>query len=604
MPSCKKEDDYFTFYGKIVIEPNSSLLISGVSGYHWRFAAPCERALLTLVQKHSLPVVLAQILVNRHIDSDQVASFLTPRLNHYLPDPSVLKDLDKGVAYIIEAIQQNIPIAILGDYDVDGATSTALLYRFFTDIKASPPLVYIPDRLKEGYGPSRKAIDILIKQNIKILITVDCGTTAFAALSYAKDCGLTVIIIDHHSAETALPTVEACINPNRTDETSSLTYLAAVGLCFLFVVALNRALRINHWYNAQRPEPNILYYLDLVALGTVCDVVPLIGLNRAYVSQGLKILGKRQNLGLSCLTDVANIHQAPTPYHLGYLLGPRINAGSRMAESTNGFELLTTQDPVKAQFLAAYLNDLNIQRRQAEQIAFEEALVQAQSQTANSVIVAWSENWSIGIIGIIAGRLKEIFKKPCFVISFEQTLGKGSARSIANVDIGSVIHKAKHAGLLQDGGGHAMAGGFSINLENIAAFCLFLADHLTQAVQNNPPFLLIEGLLNVGALTPAFVQSLEALGPFGSGNPQPRFMLKNMRIAKVDILKQHHLRCLLVNEDQKYIQAMAFQCTDTPLGHHLLNSNGRLMHVVGTLNINTWNNKESISFILQDLSYF
>ena len=459
---------------------------SSLSGKRW-LLRPCQDTqTLTFTQKLGVSPTLARLLAMRDHNLTSAPLFLEPSLRHHLPDPFILKDMERSIERLLQAIKEQEKILIWGDYDVDGATSSALLCRFFAALRI-PTAVYIPDRLKEGYGPNALGIQNFKQQGYTVMITVDCGTTSFEAFARAQ--GMDVIILDHHAPEAQLPPVYALVNPNRLDEqettTQTLGHLAAVGLSFLFVVALNRALRKQGFYK-DIPEPDLIAFLDLVALGTVCDVMPLTGLNRTFVAQGLKVMAKRQNIGLQTLADLSGLNEKPTPYHLGFIFGPRINAGGRIGESFLGMRLLSTQNPIEASEIAKKLEAYNQERRVLEGIALEQALLQV-NPSSPAIVVDHAE-WHEGIIGIVAGRLKEKFHKPTAVIAWnKEGVGKASARSIPGFDFGRFIHKAHHLGYILGGGGHAMAAGFSLTKEQLPVFLEFLkAELMSDALDFTP----------------------------------------------------------------------------------------------------------------------
>jgi single-stranded-DNA-specific exonuclease len=559
------------------------------------------RLIMALQQRLGLPEILAKILVDRDISLEEADSFLTPTLRNLMPDPSHLKDMDKGVALLAEAVEGSIPVAIFGDYDVDGATSSALLSRFLC-AAGCPPRIYIPDRFTEGYGPNKNAFHTLAQEGIKIVVTVDCGTMAFEPLEEAAALGLKVVVIDHHVPGSHLPSAHAVINPHRLDDSSPLKNLAAVGLAFLFIVALNRLLRQRGWYTKERPEPDLYEYLDLVALGTVCDVVPLKGLNRAYVAQGLRILHQRRNAGLVALGDLASLNEPPTAYHLGYIYGPRINAGGRVALPSLGSQLLMTNDPLQARQLAATLEEHNKERKAIEAEVLEEAMAQAAASSDPFLILA-GHGWHPGIIGIVASRVKERFHKPCCIIGIDETgIGKGSGRSISGLNLGGAIHMALQGGLVMAGGGHSMAAGFTLKEEHISPFRLFMNRHCADALALHKPVLSIDGTLSLKGAQISFVKTLQTLGPFGAGNPTPRFAFRHIQVARADIVGQTHLRIILRGEDGSTLKAMAFRSVGQPLGEKLLTLNQRPFQVAGTLNLNYWKDQESVSLIIEDVA--
>ncbi len=557
------------------------------------------RDITYLQQRHNLPELVARLLAQRGIDVDKVQGFLSPTLKDLMPDPFHLKDMDKAVVRLIQAIEKKEKILIFGDYDVDGATSSALLKRFFDDMEV-PCRIYIPNRALEGYGLSQQALETLKAEGYTVVLTVDCGTTSFDALTWAKDNTMDVIVLDHHISEETLPPAFALVNPNRRDETSPYTYLCAVGLTFLFVAGVCKRLKE---IGAASPLPDLRGYLDLVALGTICDVVPLVGLNRAYVIQGLKVLFKQQNLGIKTLLEITEINERPSPYHLGFILGPRINAGGRIGQSDLGATLLSTNDPDIAKTVAMTLNLLNKERQLMELQMMSEALAQVEEQTLQNhpVICVASPTWHMGIVGIVAGRIKERYNKPCFVIAIDgKGIGKGSGRSVPGVNLGALAHSARQAGLLINGGGHAMAAGVTIASDQIDAFRDFLGTQVSLNADSN--ILDIHGSLTVGGASLDLIQSLEQLSPFGPSNPTPLFVIPHVRIIYASVVGTNHVRCTIESEDRKKLGAIAFQAKDTPLGQFLLSAERRqLYHIVGTLNVNQWQGRSSPQLVIKDI---
>ena len=454
------------------------------SGKFWQIRDVNDRDVMTMSQRHSLPDLLARVMVGRGVTIDNAIDYLNPTIKNLMPDPSHLLDMDKAVDHIISAVKDNQKIAVFGDYDVDGATSSALLYRFFKMINLDIT-IYIPDRIIEGYGPNITALKKMRDEGIKTVITVDCGTTAFDVLSAAKAYDIDVIVIDHHVAEAKLPDVVALVNPNRLDENSQYGNLAAVGVVFLLIVALNRSFKSFGFYKGMNP-PDLLSLLDIVALGTICDVVPLTNLNRALVSQGLKVMAKQKNIGINALYDVAKINEKPMASHLGFQLGPRINAGGRVGKPSLGSRILSTNDNIEAQKIAIDLDKLNQERKEIEAICLEQAIIQVENcPMHDGLVYAYADNWHAGVIGIVASRLKERYNRPACVVTFENAIGKGSGRSIDGVDLGAAVISANQAGLIEGGGGHKMAAGFSVTQEKSDDFRQYLANNIAKQLSNN-----------------------------------------------------------------------------------------------------------------------
>lgn len=564
--------------------------------YQWQWVEACPRTTNYLQQKHQIPEIIARLLAQRQVHPDHAESFLNPKLKDLMPDPFHLKDMDLAVTRVIKAIQAKEPIVIFGDYDVDGATSTALLKRFF-DALSTPNDFYIPNRLTEGYGLTQGALQSLYNKGYRLVITVDCGTTSYEALNWAKEHHMDVIILDHHTSEKTLPPAFALVNPNRYDEASPYTYLCAAGLTFLFLTALKS--RLQETFPSL---PDLRGFLDLVALGTVCDVVPLIGLNRAYVSQGLKVISKQTNTGLKALFKSAAINEKASAYHLGFILGPRINAGGRIGESDLGAKLLSTDDPLLAEKISQRLEALNSERQTLEAIMLEDACKQVEEKGLHnqSVICVASDKWHMGIVGIIAGRLKDLYHRPCFAIAIDdQGIGKGSGRSIPGVDLGRLAHEACAEGLLINGGGHPMAAGITASKDRIEDFKEFLKTHIPKT--DTLPTLPIHGALAISGVSLELIDLLDQLSPFGQENPSPNFVLTNVRVSYSNVVGSGHIRCILESENGHRLPAIAFREAETPLGQHLLsNEKNRPFHVVGTLKSNHWQGQSNPQFLIKD----
>lgn len=576
-----------------------------LNGCLWK-VIPCDdRKAELLSQKFGLPPLVAQILVQRGIGPDETPSFLDPKIQSLMPNPFVLKDMEKAAKRIAEAIIKKQKVAIIGDYDVDGATSTSVL-RLFLENVGVEPLIHIPER-DEGYGPSVMAVDEFLAAGADLVITVDCGTTAFEPLEYATQKGLEVIVIDHHEAEALLPKVYAVVNPKRLDEENQIEYLkymAAVGVVFFTIVAVNRELRKAGFY-AGRDEPNLMNWLDLVALGTVCDVVPLLGLNRAYVRQGLKIMALRNNLGLKSLIDKSGISEAPSAFHLGFVLGPRINACGRVGEASLGNKLLCAKDAFYAEALAEKLNEFNDKRKEIEAYVLLKAIeiLEGTPQEYPIAFVAGND-WHQGVIGIVAGKLKERYNLPAFVMSVEDDEVKGSARSVPGVDLGALIIAAKEKGILTKGGGHTMAAGFSLNEDKIEEFRKFVGEYVREKIGNEAivPVINVDGVLDVSGATPELAKSLAMLEPFGAQNPEPRLVLPRVHISKSSIVGSGHIRCFLTSASGGSLKAMAFRMADTEAGMALLNHRGAVYNVIGTLRQDNWMGRNGVQFIIEDVS--
>jgi single-stranded-DNA-specific exonuclease len=573
-----------------------------LGGRRWRQRRADDRQGLAIAQRFGIPELVGRLLAARDVTIDSAASFLSPTLRELLPDPSGFRDMDRAVERLLQAITRNEKIAVFGDYDVDGATSAALLHRFFAAIGVAVRL-YIPDRLIEGYGPNAPALLRLREEGVAVVIAVDCGITAFAALGAAEAAGLAVIVLDHHVAEPQLPPAAAVVNPNRLDETAGHRQLAAVGVTFLLLVALNRALRAAGWYGNGRAEPDLKAWLDLVALGTVCDVVPLTALNRALVGQGLKVMAWRRNIGLAALADVAGLKETPGAYHAGFVLGPRINAGGRVGAADLGVRLLTTADPAEAATLARQLDALNTERRALEQAVLDAAIahVEGQRTPERALVFASGAGWHPGVIGIVAGRLKERYGRPACVVATADGIGKGSGRSVSGLDLGSAIIAARQAGLLINGGGHAMAAGFTVAAERVADLAAFLNERMASAAGGPVvPLLEIDGAIAGAAATPELAQTVERLAPFGSGNPEPRFAVTDLRVVRGEVVGDGHVRLLLAGNGGTRLKAIAFRSADGPLGQALLSGGGAPFHLAGNLRPDNWQDREGAQLIVDD----
>ncbi len=569
-----------------------------VLGRRWRPRPGDAQQVLGYAQRLGVSEPVARILVGRGVPESEAAAFLDPRIRDLLPDPSRFRDMDKAVARLVDAVVRGEPIAIFGDYDVDGATSAALLHGVLSAAGAKVRH-YIPDRMKEGYGPNAPALLKLRAEGAAVAVTVDCGTTAHAPLEAAREAGLDVIVVDHHAAESRLPPAFAVVNPNRIDEPGGYGELAAVGVAFLLAVGLNRALRA-----AGREGPDLLGYLDLVALGTVCDVVPLTGLNRAFVAQGLKAIRARGRIGIAALADVAGLAERAEAFHLGFLLGPRVNAGGRVGESDLGVRLLTAADPAEAAEIARRLDGYNRERQRIEAEVLASATAAAEADSGGDMVLVAGEGWHPGVIGIVASRLKERFERPALVIALDGETGKGSARSGFGWDLGASVIAAREAGLLINGGGHANAAGLTVARGALAELRAFLAgrlaDHLRTAERRST--VEFDGALGLAAATAALIGELDKVGPYGMGNPEPRFVFPAVRVAKADIVGEKHVRCFLQDARGARLAAIAFRSVDTPLGEILLRTDGSSLHLVGRLKLDTWRGAGRVQLHIEDAS--
>jgi single-stranded-DNA-specific exonuclease len=578
-----------------------------LTGRAWRERSFDSRLALAHAQGRGTSELVGRLLAGRGVGLEEAESFLSPTLRALLPDPSCLRDMDRAVDRLCQAVRAGESLAVFGDYDVDGATSSALLARFFRAVGA-PVRVYIPDRISEGYGPNLPALLRLHGEGVRLVVTVDCGATSFEPLAGAAAAGLDVIVIDHHKTEARLPQALAVVNPNRLDEPAAgpLSTLAAVGVAFLLIVGLNRALRQAGWYEG-RAEPDLMGWLDLVALGTVCDVVPLIGLNRAFVAQGLKMMARRGNPGIAALADVAGVAERMDAYHAGFVLGPRVNAGGRVGQADLGASILATDDPLMARDLAARLQALNAERRGLEADVVDAAVAQVEDQTG-PLILAASAGWHPGVIGIVASRLKERFNRPACVVALADGVGKGSGRSVRGIDLGAAVIAARQAGLLSAGGGHAMAAGFTVAEARLDELQEFLSERIRdQAGEGTQgqlvPTLTLDAAIQPAAATVDLIDRLASLGPFGTGNSEPRFALTAVRIVRADVVGSHHVRCILTGADGTRLKAIAFRAMDSDLGPSLLATGGRPVHLAGHLRADNWNGQNSVQLQIDDAAY-
>ena len=568
-----------------------------LNGRTWR-ARPCdERLALALTQRLAVPDIVGRVLAGRCVGVDDAEDFLAPRLRSLLPDPSCLRDMDKAATRLAAAVKAAERVVLFGDYDVDGASSVALLRRFLS-AAGLETAIYIPDRIEEGYGPNAAAMLQLQQQGATLVVALDCGTTAFEALDAAAAAGIEVIV---------LPRAHAVVNPNRLDEMPGLGHLAAVGVAFLLAVAVNRLLRDDGWF-AARPAgaPDLMQWLDLVALGTLCDVAPLTGLNRAFVAQGLKIMAARRNAGLAALADVARLNGLPSADQLGFFLGPRINAGGRVGQADLGARLLTTDDPEEARRIAERLDAYNSERRALEADVVDAALEQAEAHGDAPITLVAGGDWHPGVIGIVAARLVERLNRPACVVSLADGVGKGSGRSVPGFALGPAIVAARQSGLLEAGGGHAMAAGFTVREERLDELRAFLTERLQRELPEGSAVarpLDLDGLVTPRAATPDLLDLLDRIGPYGSGHDEPRFALSAARIARADIVGERHVRLRLADAGGGSLKAIAFRCVGTPMGDALLAARGAPLHVAGLLRPDHWNGNRGVQLIVTDAAH-
>ena len=580
-----------------------------ILGQPWRARLGENRTAHAIAQHLDLPEILGRVLAARNVGLDDAETYLNPTLRALMPSPDDFRDMVKGAERLASAIMQSETIGIIGDYDVDGMTSVSIL-TLFLKAAGSTPEIHIPHRVTEGYGPSRQAVEDLKARGAGLLVTLDCGVMAHDSLDRAVELGIDTVIVDHHQVSETLPNAQAIINPNRNDDLSGVGYLCAAGVTFVLVATINKQLREQGWWNAERPEPDILQWLDLVALGTVCDVVPLKGLNRAYVRQGLKVMSGRGNVGLTALADVARLNRRPDDYALGFLLGPRLNATGRIGSAMLGLELLTSTDRGKAMNIAQELEKLNSERREIELRIVASAMVQAEAalgQTANlPILVVSGENWHAGVLGLVASRLRERFNLPCFALGHAHgaTTASGSGRSIPGVDLGSAVQGAVCEGVVMKGGGHAMAAGLTLEVGQIGRLRAFLENQLASDVKlaGELKALEIDSAVSASGANIQLIELLERAGPYGNGNPAPVFALPAHRVAYADTAGADHVRCTLQAPDGARLGAIAFRALHTDLGEFLLTERGRPLHIAGRLSVNDWGGSRKPQMIISDVA--
>ena len=564
---------------------------------------------MTMAQIGGVSDSLARIMAGRGITYPAMDAFLNLRLRDLLPNPSILADMDKAANLLADAVEAKQKIAIFGDYDVDGACSSALLASYLRDVGIKYE-IYIPDRIFEGYGPNIEAIQSLAQNGSHMLVTVDCGSTSYEPLSEAKRLDLKTIVLDHHQVNDELPQTDALVNPNRHDDLSNLGLCCAAGVVFITLVALNRELR-NRGFFKTTPEPNLMDCLDLVALATVADVVPLTGLNRAFVTQGIKIMHQRTRIGLRALIDSARLNGPVEAWHLGFLLGPRINAGGRIGDAALGAKLLMSQNERESETIAAQLDALNKDRQTVEQIMVQEAIAQVEARFLHldnepQVIIAHQADWHAGIVGLVASRLKERFQKPAFAFAVgTQGAGTGSGRSVSGVDLGSAVRAAVENGLLVKGGGHAMAAGATIDASKLAEFESFLEKRLSTSVKDAlaDHAVLIDATLNASGATVDFVKDALRATPFGQGNPDPVFaFMSHTLVDCTEVGSGGHMRIKLKSSDGSTLGGIAYRASGQPIGQALQKAKGKSLHVIGTLNIDRYGGKEKVNLRVIDVA--
>jgi single-stranded-DNA-specific exonuclease len=576
-------------------------------GAVWNTVSSDRKIVPLLASGFDIPLQVAHILNSRGINLTNAEHFLSPKLKYQMPDPYVLADMEKAVKIVGNAVVNKQKIGVFGDYDVDGGTSSAIMYRLFKMLNAEC-FVHIPDRMLEGYGPNIEAFLKLQKMGADIVITVDCGSSAPNIMQQAKAHGLRTVILDHHLTAGETDGAEATVNPNRADDMSGLGDLTAAGVCFLFAVALVRFLNEQNYFNDTLEKPNLMTLLDLVALGTVCDVAPLTGLNRAFVAQGLKMLETRRNIGLSHLEIISQVTGKPEAYHCGFIYGPRINAGGRVGRASAGFELLTTECDVTAKKLATELNIYNLERKTIEDQVKTDVLQQISDNNLgnDAVIIAHGHHWHHGVVGIVASRIKDMFHKPCFILGGDegnQNILKGSGRSISGVNIGEAVKQAVTQNIIIAGGGHKAAAGLSVDISNIEKLRAFFNQTLGGDVikHGGHKITRIDAILTLQATNADLLTALDRLAPFGVGNPSPTFCLENLRINYVQTMSDKHIRLTFMDNHNHKLNAVCFNCieNDNPIGQILMNKNN-IIDVIGSLKHDTYRNNGTVQFIIDD----
>ncbi|MBZ9873896.1 single-stranded-DNA-specific exonuclease RecJ [Mesorhizobium sp. BR1-1-9] len=575
---------------------------TGVSWEH-RLTERQEMVALAIAQGHGVPDIVARVLAGRGVTVEQAERFLDPTIRDLLPDPASLTDMDKAAIRIAAAVMARERVAIFGDYDVDGAASSALLKRFLAHFSISSE-IYIPDRIFEGYGPNPEAMRELVSRGATLIVTVDCGTNSPASIDAANAAGADVVVLDHHQVGGALPAAHAVVNPNRDDDLSGQGHLCAAGVVFLALVQTAKVLRGRL---ADATPPDLLSLLDLVALATVCDVVPLTGVNRAFVVKGLQVARQQRNEGMAALARVSRVGEPLSTFHLAYLIGPRINAGGRIGDAALGSRLLATDDPVEARTIAETLDRLNQERQLMEQEMLAAARAEADAELAGgsgpAIVVTASTNWHPGIVGLLASRLKDHARRPAFAIAFNATgTGTGSGRSVSGFDLGRLVREAADAGLIVKGGGHGMAAGITVERTRLGELRAFFEERAAADVfrLQGEESLAIDGALAAEGATLALLDALEKAGPFGAGHVAPVFALPRHRLADARLVGTNHIRADLQSGSGGRIQAIAFRAVDTVLGDFLFKNRGMTIHVAGSLSGNYWNGNRSVQFRIVD----
>ena len=570
----------------------------------WKFKKFNERDTENISQSFGLSYLLSKLFSIRNISISDIEQYINPSLKEHMPDPYNLVDMEKACSRIYDAVCRNEKIAIFGDYDVDGSTSTSIIINYFRYLGIDLEY-HIPNRFTEGYGPSIKVFSKFKKKNIKVIITVDCGTMSYSEMEFAKKEEMDVIVLDHHQPEINLPEAYAIVNPNRLDDNSKLNYLAAVGVTYFFLVALNRKLRSMKWFdNNDFLEPNMISFLDIIALGTICDAVPLRGINRLLVVKGIEVMRKQRNIGLRSLINQSSIKGKISTYDLGFKLGPRINAAGRLGRSSFGTELLTSTTSTDADRLAIELDKFNKERRTIESYVLDSAEKQVTKEKLNKkLLVVHGENWHEGVIGIIASRLKDKYHRPCVVISVLDGKAKGSGRSIKGIDLGNLIIAAKQAGIIESGGGHSMAAGLSLKENKIKELSDFFESQLFNNQTNvaDEKMIYVDSLISSSGINLEVYDEIEKLGPFGSDNYEPNFVIKSLVLASVNQIGENHLKCLIKTPEGAFIEAMAFRSLSTPLGDEIQKNRGNSVSLLGKIKINEWGGKRTAQLHIEDI---
>ena len=576
---------------------------NSVTHKDWELKFADNNKILYLREKFSISEILSRLLVLRNIDTENIESFLKPEINKDLIDPNLLLDMKKSVKLITEDIVENKITGIFGDYDVDGASSTAILIKFFTHINHKYKF-YIPDRVNEGYGPTKNTFKKLIDQKVSSIITVDCGTLSYEAIDFGNINNVNTIVIDHHQTESKLPKAFGLINPNRVGDNSNLNSLCATSLVFIFLIALDRELKKKKWYdNNKIVPPDLTEMLDLVALATICDVVPLVGINRYFVQKGLSLIKEGKNIGLNAISEICDLKTKPEEYHLGFLYGPRINAGGRLGFSSYGTELLSTNDAQKANNLTIKLNQLNEQRKKLENNYLDIIYKFAENNKEDSVLVIHDNTFHEGIIGILASRVKDRFNKPTIILSGTGNILKASARSIYGFNIGLEVLNLIENKIINKGGGHKMAAGFTIEKNKIIVLKKYLNEIFLKKMKKKfiTDKISIDAIISPSALNSNFYEEMNLMKPFGPGNSKPTFLIEDLNVYKFKILKNKHISSILVSKDKTYINAISFNSYGT-LIHDYLMQKSKKLNLVGKLNLNEWGGKKNIQLIIDDIA--